>query len=219
MFVHEATPVSGTDAEAVAAAAAAAEVAATGRGAAAKLMRRQLRLATLTLSPGPGLGLRLGLGLGLGPSWSQRLHRSGDPIATRLVATRCDSLPFVDTLEIPLIRKYLFYFPIYRKITLLLLLLLLFSSLLLLLSLVLFYGNCHCFPLASTSVVLFVLQIVTWTLSSPVREDILVVEEGRDTVYTHTHTCVYLALEKPHRNTNFHLNPNMNTNLKFITGK
>lgn len=103
-------------------------------------------------------------------------------------STRCDSLPFVDTLEIPLIRKYLFYFPIYRKITLLLLLLLpllLFSSLsmllllLLLLSLVLFYGNCHCF----TSVVLFVLPIVTWTLSSRVRGD--KVEEGGDTSYTH----------------------------------
>lgn len=136
-------------------------------------------------------------------------------------STRCDSLPFVDTLEIPLIRKYLFYFPIYRKITLLLLLLLpllLFSSLsMLLLSLVLFYGNCHCF----TSVVLFVLPIVTWTLSSRVRGDI--VEEGGDTSYTHTHIqaqrCIYLALEKPHWNKKFYLNQNMNTNLKFFTGK
>lgn len=109
-------------------------------------------------------------------------------------STRCDSLPFVDTLEIPLIRKYLFYFPIYRKITLLLLLLLpllLFSSLLsmllllLLLSLVLFYGNCHCF----TSVVLFVLPIVTWTLSSRVRGDM--VDEGGDTSYTGTEMYLF----------------------------
>lgn len=137
-------------------------------------------------------------------------------------STRCDSLPFVDTLEIPLIRKYLFYFPIYRKITLLLLLLplLLFSSLLsmllllLLWSLVLFYGNCHCF----TSVVLFVLPIVTWTLSSRVRGDI--VEEGGDTSYTHTyiHRCVYLALEKLYRKKKSSFISEYKYEFKFFTG-
>lgn len=159
-----------------------------------------------------GAGARAGAELVATAPSIRRPHRH----STCRDSTRCDSLPFVDTLEIPLIRKYLFYFPIYRKITLLLLLLLLFSSLLLLLSLVLFYGNCHCFPLASASVVLFVLQIVTWTLSLRRRGDI--VEEGRDT-HTLSHTCIYLPLEKPHRNTNSHLNPNINTNFKFFPGK
>lgn len=131
-------------------------------------------MATLTLSTGPVLAEETPP---LPTRWQdmtpsiRRPHRH----STCRIAM---SLPFVDTLEIPLIRKYLFYFlfsPIYRKITLLcscshLPLLLIYSS-----------SHLHrrvAFGLSFMAIAtvshwfsLF-YKIVTWTLSSK----------------THTHT-------------------------------
>lgn len=53
-----------------------------------------------------GAGARAGAELVATAPSIRRPHRH----STCRDSTRCDSLPFVDTLEIPLIRKYLFYF-------------------------------------------------------------------------------------------------------------